>query len=298
MTQASITDRLEPGSPEWRRLITPSKIAAALGFSPYESPYSMWHYMAGNIDIPESDEMRRGTFHEEGVLREFFHRHPELTRLNANTTVRVNEWFAVTPDELAVDAEGRLHMIEAKTCGDYEMEGWGQEGTDEIPEHYYSQVIPAGHGVGADVIHVMVLGPFWNYQEYVIEPDADLAEQTLAALYPFWESVRDGVEPELSEDVASYETWTKVADPALGSGKVDLPADLALELRTLSAAKSHAEKRLPAIKAALVNVIEQAGAQYGVVDGEVFVRRQRNSHGGVSLVNVAEKKSKTKEIAA
>jgi hypothetical protein len=40
---------IEPGSPEWLRAITPSKVAAILGVSRWESPYSLWHRMKGTV---------------------------------------------------------------------------------------------------------------------------------------------------------------------------------------------------------------------------------------------------------
>lgn len=287
--------KLTPGSPEWKRLVTPSKIGAMLNLSPWGDQYSLWHYMRGNIEQPETDEMRRGNFHEEGVLSEFFHRHPTWTRLGRSSkdTIQVSEWFAVTPDELALDDDGLLVLVEAKTSAD--LAEWGEPGTDEVPEYYYAQVLPAMHGIGAARAHVFVLGPFWEYHEYVVNPDPELAEATLAECHRFWLTVQSGDEPELCATAASYETWTKVADPTVGEGKVEIPADLATELRRNAQAKREAEAALPPLRAQIVNIVDAAGAKYATVDGEVFARRQKNSHGGTSLVEVAAKKPKTKE---
>ena len=59
----------EPGSREWHRLITASKVPAILGLSPWQSPYSLWMQMSGRIDAtPETTTTRRGHYLEAGVL--------------------------------------------------------------------------------------------------------------------------------------------------------------------------------------------------------------------------------------
>jgi len=44
---ATLIPELEPGSAGWYQFMTASKVAAAMGLSPYESPFSLWHRMAG-----------------------------------------------------------------------------------------------------------------------------------------------------------------------------------------------------------------------------------------------------------
>lgn len=259
--------------------MTPSKISGILGLSPYTDQYSTYHYMAGHIDIPETDEMRRGTYHEAAVLREFYHRHPELKRIRGcNRTFLVNAWFGVTPDSMATDRDvstGRRVLVEAKTTAWWDE--WGEAGTDEVPEHYFSQVIAAAHGMKADEIRVFVLGPFWEYREYVIQPDPELAEQVLAKCYPFWLAVQNGDEPELCATKASYETWVKVADPDVGEGQVEIDRDLARRFLVAAAA----EKQVKACKAELVNAL--GNAKQAVYDGKVVAQKQRNSTGGISI---------------
>jgi hypothetical protein len=272
---------LKPGSPEWLARVTPSKISGILGLSPWVDPYTQWNIMAGRITQPETDEMRRGTFHEEGVLREFYHRHPELQRLRrTNHTILIGDWFGYTPDSIATDRDnpGRRVLIEAKTTGYWD--DWGEEGTDEIPDYYLAQVITCAHAAKADVVHVFALGPFWEYREYVVPVEPELAEATLAKCHEFWLTVQSGIEPPLSQTVASYETWTKVADPAVGSGAVEIDVDLTQ--RFLDALAG--ERDVKPCKAALVNALEEVGAKTAVCQGLVIANRQRGARGGVSLV--------------
>lgn len=277
---------LAPGSPEWLSLVTPSKIAGILGISPWADPYTVWHQMAGDLPpVAQTEAMRRGTFHEEGVLREFFHRNPGLTRIpDSAKTVKNHDWVACTPDALAkVNAldnwggSGDLVLVEAKTCDRWD--GWGDNGTDQIPEHYRAQVITTAHLLGCDLIMVPVVGPFWDYREYVVQPDAELAEAILARCKVFWLSVQMRQEPELSQTVASYTTWTKVADPDTADGDAEIPAELAHRFLTAVAA----EKDVKPAKAAIVNVLEAANARRATYQGQAVATRQKSAH-GMSLV--------------
>lgn len=45
-----ITDPPRPGTPEWRRIVSASKVPAILGLSRWQSPLSMWLKMRGDIE--------------------------------------------------------------------------------------------------------------------------------------------------------------------------------------------------------------------------------------------------------
>lgn len=274
---------LKPGSPEWLSMVTPSKVAPILGISPYTDPYSQWHIMAGHIVEAETDEMRRGTYHEAAVLREFYHRNPDLCREPlGHRTIRVSEWLACTPDSIAVPRSRKVPrvriMVEIKTTGDWDA--WGEPGTDQIPEHYLAQVITCAHVAGVDEIRVFVLGPFWEYREYRVALDPVLAEAVLAQCHEFWLTVQSGDEPPLSDTVSSYDTWAKVADPTLGEGDAEIPTALAQRYLTAVAG----EKDVKPARAAIVNILDAAGAKYATWNGHKVATRQRSSSGGASIV--------------
>ena len=45
-----MTVSLVPGSPEWQRTITASRVGAIMGASAYDSPTSIWHQLAGLVE--------------------------------------------------------------------------------------------------------------------------------------------------------------------------------------------------------------------------------------------------------
>jgi len=272
-----MTATLAPGSLEWLGLVTASKVAPILGLSPFTDQFTMWHRMAGNLpEQAETEAMRRGKLYEAALLEDFYGRHPELQRIPGFGTFRANQWLAVTPDSVAEVADGTRILVEAKTAARWD--GWGENGTDEVPDHYQAQAIVCAHVLGCRWIIFPVMGPFWDYREYHVQPDPEVAAAVLEMCHQFWVSVQDRVEPPLSATVASYTTWTKVADPA-GVGEVEIPPDLAR--RYLIAVAG--EKDVKPAKALIANHLNRTGAKHAVCQGWKIAARQK-SKDGTSLV--------------
>jgi putative phage-type endonuclease len=274
--------RLQPGSPEWLTKVTASKVAAILGLSPFESPRSLWDLMKGRrpADDP-SDEMLRGQFLEEGILRWFFARHPELTRIGAEQTVTRPDlpWAAATPDDISTDARGQRVPVEAKT--DARGDGWGTPGTDEIPLYYLTQCIWTMHIGGWDRIHVAALGPFLELAEYEVRYDADLAKDIEARCLAFYESLMANEPPPLDGHTATYESLRAVhpdIDPDL---EVQIPPAAAWELLTAKQVEADAKTRHTLAKSV---VLEAMGpARRATCAGQVIAQRQPTSSGKPAL---------------
>src|SRR3954453_14820737 len=59
---------LVPGSPEWLRELTASKVAAVLGLSPWQSRFSLWYRMSGGLpEEPQTPAQSTGDHREAGV---------------------------------------------------------------------------------------------------------------------------------------------------------------------------------------------------------------------------------------
>ena len=59
-----------PGTPEWRSMITASKVPTLLGLSPWSSPYALWHEMYAGLEPPalEGDHLRWGNIAEQSLV--------------------------------------------------------------------------------------------------------------------------------------------------------------------------------------------------------------------------------------
>jgi putative phage-type endonuclease len=138
---------------EWldarRQGITASEIAIVMGLSPYSSPYALHHQKLGVLDGQEdNDAMALGRYLEAFVASRFADLYPEFTVAGDGRTLYAHPdrgWQLATPDRLVDCCPGHdeigppLAVLEAKTAASYD--GWGDDGTDQIPVHYRCQVL-------------------------------------------------------------------------------------------------------------------------------------------------------------
>lgn len=278
-----------PGSPEWRRLMSASKVAAVLGVSPYQSPWSLWMEMTGRAaPEPESEEMRRGHLLEPAVLAWWESRHSaKVVEMHTQWTSRLEDWGIATLDALAVIGEPsavRDVVVEAKTTTSWDE--WGDAGTDAVPGHYYAQVLwqlaCTPHATRA---FVAVLGPWLDFREYVIERDDALIADLIARCRAFYESLSLDAPPPLDGHTATLATLRRM-HPDVERGLVaEISTELAAEYVAVELDVARVTERARATKVA---VLAAAGrAQYiETPDGARVARRQASGR-GVALRRVA-----------
>jgi putative phage-type endonuclease len=222
----------EVGSAEWhdmrRPMVNGSEIAAVLGISPYDSPFSLWHRKAGNLgDVPETDEMYWGK-QLEGVIRdEFNRRNGRAFRPMGQFRHRDREWQGGAPD--GVD---NGEILEAKT--DRYGDRWGEEGTDELPAHYRAQILWYLDVLGLDVCHVAVLIAGSEYREYLVRYNADEAAFMREAAVKFLATITVGQIPALDGSEATYDAVQEL-HPEIEPHTVELDGPTARDyLRSLA----------------------------------------------------------------
>ncbi|RLU79265.1 hypothetical protein CTZ27_37105 [Streptomyces griseocarneus] len=270
-----------PGSNAWlaarQQGIGGSEIAAVLGLSPYESAFSLWHRKQGLVKpVEETDVMYWGKLHEPTICGEFARRHAEFEVSVAPTYARAERpWQIANPDRLLNrPCECHLHrpdccdpedcgpccercpacptlalpptaVLEAKTSRD--GNGWGEEGTDEIPVHYRAQCLWYLDVLGLDTCHVAVLIAGADYREYLVHRDPAETEFMRDAGAQFIESLARGDRPAIDGHTATYQ-----AVKALPEGLDDIDVEIPEALRDryfaalAAASTADAEKRAAA----------------------------------------------------
>ena len=214
------------GTDEWRDLregaVTSSRIAAILGLSPWESPFSLWHRMMGIApDQPVSDLMHWGAKLEPLILDEYAHRRsidghdlirkPGLFR-NARRT-----WQMSTPDAI-----NRGRIVECKYSP--QMDGWGDEGTDQIPVYVRAQVLWQMDTFGFQFADVCVFfGGSGQYREYEVEWDDNDGFLMRDKGADFLDSLDTNRRPPIDGHDATYQVL-KELHPDIDDEKVELPA--------------------------------------------------------------------------
>jgi putative phage-type endonuclease len=268
-----------PGSPAWhaarRNGVGGSEIAAVMGLSPFESAFSLWHRKQGLVSpVEENPQMYWGTKLEPAICAEFALRHPDRAVVPSATFAgRGRPWQIANPDRLILDRIGYpVELVEAKTARD--DEGWGKEGTDDIPVHYRAQCMWYLDVFGLTVCHVAVLIAGSEYREYAVtynEPEALILREAGEA---FARTVADNVRPNIDGHSATYQAIRELPD---GQDDYDVEIGPALRDRFHAAqdASWAAEDELTECKSRLLDAIG-TGKRANVDAVRVATRTVRN----------------------
>lgn len=261
--EARFTDRsvpnVKPGSPEWFKYMSASKIAAIMKHSDYDSWFSLWHKMKGTVaPDPETDEHRRGHYLEPAVLAWFHDQHKDWTFTPTGMWVHRNiPWASATPDEIGHTPDGAV-IVEAKSSGkDWE---WGEPGTDEIPPGYVDQVQWQMFCTGLRRAYVPVITNGLNFAEYVVEYDASYVAEMQDTAIRFMRSLNLNEKPSidpLDGHLATYRALRELS-PGISDETVDVEDEMALPFLEANADLKAAEVRLQAAKNVLADYVGEA----------------------------------------
>lgn len=197
---------LSAPNPGFDRSIGGSSLAAILGVSPWESPYERWLRLTGRVGgVPDNPAMARGRTWEPIVAEMFAASHPEFEVTHENPVtgqtwfVRDSEHPYLTgqPDRMLHDPNGYLRAgLEIKTSSWRNIQTWGEEGTDQVPQGYLLQSNWYAGLMRVEAWHLIV--EFFNEnsrgvetpymtREYLIPFDAELFELCRQRAVAFWE---------------------------------------------------------------------------------------------------------------
>lgn len=279
-----MTAVLEPGSDAWLQHMSPSKAAAVLGVSPYESPLSMWNLMAGiTVKDPTSKVQARGHYLEPAILAWFFDQHPELIRVEDNPT----RFHPTLPWAANMDAEAirggfgvtERFSVEAKSdaIGD---DRWGTPSTDEIPPYYVAQAMCSMHITGHRTTYFPIITARLEFVEYIVHYDEDWATNVMEpALTAFMDSLTTGVRPPLDGHPATYESIKK-SHPDIVDSYVKLPPATALEYLEARDAAKAAQARADTARNVVLDLM---GSARIAKCGDVKVARRQGTRGAPAL---------------
>lgn len=201
-----------------------SEIAAALGISPWDSPFSLyWRKRLGG-DVEESPQMEWGTRLEDAIAAKFVDAHPEAQVLPGGLYRHPEfDWMLATPDRLVVTEDG-TEVLECKTAASDDE--WGEEGTDEIPTYYRAQVIQQLDVMGLKRARISLLIRGSIYREYVVDFDSEDASLGRKAGEDMMRRLAFDDVPGIDGSTATT-SMLKRLHPTLIDDVVTIPADLA-----------------------------------------------------------------------
>lgn len=279
---------IEPGTPDWLRRMSASKIAAVLGLSTYESRFSLWNRMAGYVaPEPDDDQKRRGHYLEPAIAAWFADQHPDWQVSTTDTWVAAgDDQRAASPDRLVTTNTGEVHLLECKSAA--EPSEWGEPGTDQIPPGYRAQVQWQMDVLGVRICHVAVLTAYLSFQEYVVEYDPDDAAFMRQRAAEFMASLPGGASPRRPDIDGHSATYQAVRElhPDIDPVDYEVPRELAERYCGARHALKAAEVSERAARAELADAM--GTAKRAVFDGDVIATRAAKS-GGTPYITAAKR---------
>lgn len=292
MTAPVFITEADPGSAEWHAArakgLGGSEIAAVLGLSPFESRFGLWHRKAGLLgQVEETDPMEWGKLLEPLIAQKWLTRTQQDHGLGFALETGMwhapgRPWQIANPDRLLVTAasEPPVSLLEIKLSlfGD----GWGPDGTDEIPPHVRCQVLWYLDVFGLDSAHVVVLiAAGLDIRTYTVEYDYAEAGELRDAARQFLDDVAHGRRPDIDDHAATYEAVREL-HPDIDGTEHEVPGDLAARFIHARRALQEATSSEQLVRSELADHI--GDAHRAVWDGRTIARRQARNGGIPYLV--------------
>ncbi len=265
-------------TPAWvearERGIGASEAAAALGLSRWESPYALWARKCGLVPAPEPTvAMQIGTALEPmiaGLYRA--ETGIALRRVNRLLRSKAHPWMLASLDRRGAD--GRLVELKWSARGD----GYGEPGTDEIPDEVLVQVVQQMAVTGAASADVGVVrgSRFDIYGPILRDPAAE--QLVVEGTHDFWGHVERREQPPVDGSDATARALAAVYPKDDGEELVAdaIGCELLRQLREETAIRDDAAGSIAELKAQLKSVMGPASALSAPGIGRVTYRATKN----------------------
>lgn len=266
-----------PGSPEWLTYITASKVAAIVGTSPYESRFSLWHRMSGNLPPQEqNDQMTRGNYLEPAILTWFADQHPELGVAGTQewVTHHVWTWAGATLDGRTANDGCPVEVKSARYAWEW--------ANGAVPPGYVDQCQWQAFITDTPRVYVAALVDM-EFVERTVERDDDRIAYLLKEATEFRDSLLEGRAPGLDDSTHTYQA-IRTLHPDLDPTEHELDDDDAREFIYARRNYLDAEARWALARSRMTELM--GSAQRATHDRKtVAIRKAKN--GGTPWVEAA-----------
>lgn len=175
-----------------------SDVAAILGMSPWRTPYQVWEEKTTPIDeTAEEDDDRPALYWGrvlEAPIRQAYADKTGRTVTKPAEAFVSSKYPFMRANLDGIDDDGRV--VEFKTSS--KSDGWGEPGTDEIPDYYMTQVQHYLAVTGVKTADVAVLIGGNDFRIYTIEADEELQALLIERESEFWALVESRTPPDLT----------------------------------------------------------------------------------------------------
>jgi len=243
----------------------------------YKTPMELFEQYNGKPREEPSEEAKKsmafGTFFEDSVARWYAEKNGVKLRRCGETAYWSDDmpYFICHPDRLVIgkDAEGQRIALEIKCVAPF-AEGWGPEGTEEIPDVYYFQVQSYyACNVPCDLVKVVCMRGNRIYI-YDILRDDDVVAEIRRRVAKAYEDFSAGIAPEpQSFEEASRFYSSRVNKDAEGVGANDEILGLYDRLIKIHYEEGKLKAEEDSIKKSMVTALDEAPAFLSTEDGKV-----------------------------
>lgn len=255
---------------ERRKGIGASEAPAALGLSPYQTPFGLWCLKTGAVPPAEETEAMRWGSRLEPVLAEAFAESTglEIARSQVFRRHDGRPHLLATADGLTADGD----LVELKTISAFKAGELGEDGTDELPDHWLVQAQQQMYVFGRPLVRFGVLVGGQRFRTYTVHRDDALLDAIIPRLDRFWSQVTSNTPPEATgRDAATLASLR----PSEGT-RVELASPLlpgvASEYEEAGRLIRQLEEDRRALKARLIEAMGDA-AVATLLDGREVVRK-------------------------
>jgi putative phage-type endonuclease len=271
-----------PHNPAWHDMrrhtdagwsVTASEIAAVLGISPWDTPFSLYWRKRQGWETEDDEAKAIGRILENGVISLCAGRHPDAELIRSGLYAHpARLWQMATPDAIcyARDTWTFVEVVDAKTA-ERRTEPWGEDGTDDIPAYYRAQLLWQMDvlGVARGRLGVLFLQNR-QYREYIVDYDARDVAVMHAAAARFRADLDTETPPPVDGHPATTETLRRL-HPSVVDEAVEIPAQLAEAYRRVKALS----RRIAAAEARVCNRVRDALGPFRVAthDGREIAKR-------------------------
>lgn len=222
-----------------------------LGVSPWSTSYDLWLRKTEQIPpVAENMQMRIGTLLEIPLLQMAGEHLGVKVVRPTSSYVGCHSFFRANIDGMVGEAKRGSDIVEIKTTS--QTEGWGAEGTDEVPEMVKVQVSYQMACASSQVAYVACLtGAFGlAFKVYRVPYDADYCGYVMDTCETWWRKhMEQGLPPSTS---GSIDTLKKIRRT---DNEVELPIELFDARNQMAEKLKTAEAEYEAAHAALVTAL-------------------------------------------
>jgi len=256
------------GTPAYRRAnkdrgiwLGSSDAPIVVGLSPYKSAMTLYHEKLGLVDKDETERavMSWGHILEEPVAQEYAKvkgRHIRRpSRLSKHPRL---EWMLASIDRF--DEEG---VVEVKTS--MSTEGWGEDGSAEVPADVAVQVIHQLAVTRKPVAHIPALLGYREFRIYRMERDLSAEADLIEAETEFIECLRTETPPAWDGSESTAATMRRRWRSDNGTEKVATPEQDAIlsDLQEVRAVRSGVEDRERELESRVMDIMGEASRLLG-----------------------------------